>query len=343
MNQTIQEQPRYVMIVYPDTSKEKEINEEAFIELKAKDEVLKILWLAENHYASIGQAYKNFEMSLFEISFDYNHCALQDDRRIGWLGQQKIHVSLMALLNTIHTYINSLRNSYVKDLKELTKSSEKITQKDINDIENQFACSCDTRLEYRIMQALRNFITHAPYADVQGILQIKFEREDINVNGSPRRTRNTSNPAIIIDTAIRDRKFKKDCEDDFMLMKQTGCDRFDIKFMLRGYIEEVAKIHDMFRKKTESLLDDILTDLRTIGRENLSESKTLRAIRIIKLTSKASDGEDFTIGYENISSLKDRRQDWKKLGQEQIHYYSSAIISENKRYPQKDSRLWIVE
>lgn len=78
MNSTIQKQPTYKMTAFSDEIKDKEIDEKAFIELKTKNEILKILWFAENHYASIGQAYKNFEMSLFEVSFDYRHCAYQD-------------------------------------------------------------------------------------------------------------------------------------------------------------------------------------------------------------------------------------------------------------------------
>lgn len=340
MNKTIQES-RYVIRVSQneDIKQDIEIDEETFKKLKKYLDILKILEHAEYHYAIIGQAYKNFEMSLFEVSFDIAH----EDREVSgiwWLGQQKIHISLMALLSTTSTYLNSLERDYIKKL-------EKLTQKKMNDMKEQFTRSRNERIEYRLMQALRNFITHAPYADIHGTIQSHEGEICDTTENTPWPQPDTNNPAIVIDLLLEDRNLRGKCKNDLVQMKRDGYEQFDVKFMLRGYIEEVAKIHNMFRKKTESLFNDILSDLRKTEMKILSNIKTLPRVELkfelIDTTAETNDKEDREIGYKFHSRLKDRRQKWRNLGSEQKRHYSSAIISEDKKYSEKDPDLSITE
>ena len=330
-----QKQPEYT-IAFLDAGKRKEIDKETFTELKTKAEILRILQHTEYHYALIGQAYKSFEMSLFEISFDIEH-GNQNIHGMWWSGQQKIHIKLVALLNTMHTDLHNLRRSYIKKLEELTSE-------EMSDIENQFTRSYDTRIEYRVMKALRNCITHAPHADVRGNFNSKIENKIRDIEDSPYCRCYTNNPAIIIDILLDgNRALEQRCKNDLMQMKQDGHEQFDVKFMLRGYIEEVAKIHNMFHKKTESLFNNILNALCEVEMYMFQDTKNLpvAGVRLIKSATENNDGEDYNIGHEFHSRLKDRRQEWKRLIREQNLYYSSGIIWENKKYPQKDSKLWI--
>lgn len=334
MEYTIRKQPVYTIEAYPNVGKQ--IDEATFTKLKTKIEILRILRHAEYHYALIGQAYKNFEMSLFEVSFDIEH-SNRSVRGIKWSGQQKIHINLMAALNTMHTYLNNLQTSYIKDLKKSTKE-------DLSEIENQLSISRNNRIEYRVMRALRNCITHAPYADIGGSINSKVENKTDTEN-SPWCRRCTSNPAIVIDLLIKNRSLEKKCKNDLTQMKQKGYDRFDVKFMLRGYIGEVAKIHDVFRKKTESLFNDILTDLREVKMNIFggAEIPPEVGIKLIKSGTKTSDRETYNITYEFHSRLKDKRQGWKRIGGEQNRYYSSEIIFGINKYPQEDPKLWITD
>lgn len=243
----------------------------------------------------------------------------------------------------MYAYLESLRKSYIKNLGKLAKGSEEFIQKDIKDIENQFPLSRKMRIEHRIMWAFRNFMTHAPYADVRSNFEILFEREKPNEKDSPRRSRITSNPTIVIDIVAKDWKFKQECGDDIKQMKHEGCNCFDVKFMLRGYIEEVAKIHNIFREKTDSLLNNILNELHTIGREMLPESEIPPIIRMVKLDSEDNNREEFTLGYEHQSRLRDKRQEWQNFDREKKHYYSSEIILSKEKYPQEDPDTWITE
>ena len=302
---------------------------------KRKSEILKILRHTEYHYALIGQAYKNFEMSLFEVSFDIAH---GDPKVSGiwWLGQQKIHINLMALLNTMYTYLENLEKAYIKKL-------EKLKSENMEDIKKQLSLSYDTRVEYRVMRYLRNYIVHAPYADIHGSIESNTEEEkDCDTGNTLWRLRNTNNPAIVIDLLLNeDRKLKKKSKNDIILMKQDGYEQFDVKFMLRGYIEEVAKIHEMFREKTESLFNDILGDLREFQMNMPPNARTSLEVKLVDSTSENNNEEDCEIGYEFHSRLKNRRQKWQNLNSEQKRYYSSAIISEDKKYPENDPELWI--
>lgn len=321
-----------MITAFSNASKSKEIDKKTFTELKVNTEILKILRHAEYHYALIGQAYKNFEMSLFEVSFDISHI----DRNVSgirWLGQQKIHISLIALLNTMYTYLDNLKKSYIKDLK-------KLTPEDMSDIENQFSLS-DDRLEYRIMKVLRDRITHVPYADIHGSVDSRIEDKFRGKENTPWRRRCTDNPAIVLDLLTKGRRLKGKCKDDVRKMRQAGYEQFDVKFMLRGYIEEVAKIHDVFRKKTEPLFNGILHTLREIEVDILPNAEISPSVRLIKFATKNSGEENHEIGYEFHSRLKDRRREWRSLGSEQNRYYSSEVTSMDKKYPQEHSKLWI--
>lgn len=332
MKQTIQKQPEYVIRAFPNISKRKEIDEHTFTELKAKAEILKILWHMENSYALIGQTYKNFEMSLFEISFDFEH-GNWDSRGIGWSGQQKIHINLMALLNTMYTYLNILETSHVKKLK-------KLTSEDMSDIENQISHSYDTRIECRIMKALRNYITHTPYANIRGSINIKMENKTSDLS----RCRGTSNPAVVIEILLDgDRALEKKCKKDLMQMKQDGYNQFDVKFMLRGYIEEVAKIHSVFREKTEPLFNDILGALSEIEIDMFPDAEVPSRIQLAEFNTKNENEEPHDIGHEHHSRLKDRRREWRNFDNEQNRYYSSEVIAKNEKYPKEDKNLWITD
>lgn len=330
-----------MITAFSDESNSKEINGEIFTELKIKFEILKILRHAEYNYSLIGQAYKNFEMSLFEVSFDIAH----RDRKVSgiwWLGQQKIHISLIALLNTMYTYLDNLGQSYIKDLK-------KLTTEDMGEIENQFSRSHDGRLEYRIMKVLRDRITHVPYADIHGSIDNRIEEKIPGKKNTPWRRRSTNNPAIVIDLLTKGRRLRGKYRDDIKQMKQDGYNQFDIKFMLRGYIEEVAKIHSLFREKTESLFNDILTTLREVEMDVLPDTKIPPSVKLIKFATENNNKECYEIGHEFHSRLKDKRREWKSLGSEQKRYYSSAIILEDKKYPKedpnprKDKKLWMAK
>lgn len=332
MNQPIDKQSEYIIRAFPDITRRRKIDRQTFTKLETKAKILDILWYMEDHYALIGQAYKNFEMSLFEVAFDVRHLSKRDTGEVIWPGRQKIRISLIALLNAIQTYFGNLRKYYIKDLKELT-------QEDWSGMKNQLLHSHTTRLERRIMRTLRNCITHDPYTDIPGSIHCKPETP--GTENSPQRHRITNDPTIAIDILARNQEFKREFGDEIKIMRQGECNSFDVKFMLRGYIEEVAKIHGMFREKTESLFNDILNTLRETEMNMFSDAEIPPIIQLVEFNAKNNDKELYHIGHKQHFLLKDRRQEWQNLSSEQKYYYSSEIISRSNKYPQEDPEVWI--
>lgn len=331
MNSSSQKWPKYKII--DESGNVKEIDESGFETLKANTEVLATLWHAENHYAYIGQTYKDFERTLFDCSFDMAHRPRSNVERIIWSAQEDIQVRLTTLLNTIYVYLNNLENSYIKKI-------ENFTSEDMNVMKQQFSKSHDTRLEYRIMYSLRNFIIHVPNAKVPSSYFSKLESKR-NLAKKPWRVRHTFNPEITLDSITKDRALKKSCREDILKMKQNGYDSFNVKFMLRGYIEEVAGIHCLFRKKTEGIFNRVFTDLEGIGKYVSQREDSPLFVKLIKFTSDSITEEQHEIGYALCSRLKEKRQEWNNLDREQVYYYSSGIFSHRKTYPQFSPTLWI--
>jgi hypothetical protein len=213
-----------------------EISKENYDEIvKSKDYLLEVLDIEEKLNIILDN-YLELEMELLNSSVEQ---MLFSNQNSSWFSNQRNQINrrIVNLLTACRLYLDHifhhLNTIYGRKTPNLNSVKQKISEE------------YDLYLEYRVMEALRNYVQHRGFP----IHIISSNTKKIE-NGEKYQLQYTLTPQINIQELEYDKKFKRKTLDE---MKSLG-ETFDIKPIVRVYIESIGKIHVMIR---EMLSEDI--------------------------------------------------------------------------------------
>jgi hypothetical protein len=125
----------------------------------------------------------------------------------------------------------------------------------------------DQRLGYLVTEVLRNYVQHAGFP-VDGVT---YGHSRVGPPGSGG-IRTTIAPSVSVDTLLKDRRIT---QDERQRLEQQGCDRLDLRDMVRDYVEGLAGIHEGIRSELlskidmwQSVLQEAWSRYRSVDQEN---------------------------------------------------------------------------
>ena len=214
---------------YPEIS----ISKKKFLNLRNAHSALSHGLSIEEKYEILFSNYLEFEQELLRHSAEFL-LRVPFEHEDFFEIQLQINRKLMNLLTAARLYTDRIPH-YVESI---TGQDSKIVKEKL--IDNEY----DNSLEYRFMEALRNYVQHKGLP----VHRTAFNSSAVDTD----RERKLEFSVEIASEKIHlseDKKFKQS------VLKQLP-DKIDLKMHTRGYIESLSKIHAKIRKMVGSKLDD---------------------------------------------------------------------------------------
>lgn len=184
---------------------------------------------AEEKYENLIENYVEWESAISQhalrqmVSFEIGYNEVQDSRKF-------IARKLFNLLASARLYLDSL-----------PKHTKRIFPEDqaaVQCIKNELSAQYDSRLSYRVMEALRNYSQHAALP-IHGITtHASWDRAS-----EPYALSFAVLPTLDRKQLAEDGNFKKSVLDEILQLE-----KIELKLIVREYIESVSLIHNAFRK-----------------------------------------------------------------------------------------------
>lgn len=203
-----------------------------YIACEAAIDGLKHICDVEEKYESLIENYIEWENAVGQyglrqmISFEIAHIEMQAARKL-------IARKLFNVLASTRLYLDSLPRHTDKILGECAAAEQ---------VKSEPGKQYDSRLSYRLMEALRNYGQHAALP-IHGVrTSAKWHRDK-----EPHTISFNILPTIDRDELARDDRFKRSVLNEILALPNV-----ELKTNVRDYIEGISAIHHLFRKTTES-------------------------------------------------------------------------------------------
>jgi len=265
-----------------------DITETKYFEIKNSANNLIEAVLIEEKFDILIENYFEYEMTLLNSSLHNLLYSLDKDYLMD--ARSQITRRIINFLSTCRMYLDHskhhLSNIYGKESKIFKKFNEKIS------------IEYDSKLSYRIIEAMRNYAQHRGYPIYGIMLEGKLLDGDIKKD----RLYSTT-PYLIPSEFENDEKFNKSVYEEMKKFSK----KIDLKMVVRDYIESLGSIHQKLRellKKDIEVWDKSIFEVVDIFKMKFGENITRIGLVIANLDSKGKFKE-----YVNINKdLSDRRE-----------------------------------
>ena len=264
-----------------------ELTEEDFYQIRSVREYLSEALVLEELFDIVLENYVEFEQELLTLTLkDSLFFSGNWSERIGNL--HRMNRRLMNLLSTCRLYLDKTQST----LKSMFDESAKQAFKD-----NTISPEYDSRLGYRVMEALRNYVQHYSLP----AHNISYNSGWNEHNGQELLTTKTT-ISLRIERLEEDKKFKRDVLEE---LKQHFDSQVDIKPLVRDYITGITKIHISLRQELTSQIQKWeKTYLDPREKYHAEANENPKMVFVVALNSAGNWVDEFSIFEEIISRRK---------------------------------------
>lgn len=291
-----------------------ELSKDQYEEIKiAAEGLLEALYLEEKYdYLLIN--YIDFENTMLTRLVEHitrgrsNLDKIQSDRRI-------INVKIGNLLSTARLYIDHSKHHFS------TIYGKKSNQ--YKEFETEFSNQYDSKLGYRVMEALRNYNQHRGFA----FEEITYGTNIVDINDPASNTRTTITPNLIVSSLKRDKKFKKEILEELEGMNDT----IDIKPLIREYVDGLSRVHHMARSILQEDLNGWESEIEKRINDFIEKFGEKAFFDALNLIPKG----DFAARiYVSKRYIKELRKMQENKGVALINYFVSSEAKEDQVAPE---------
>ena len=309
------------------------ISYEEFVKLKIAADRFNQITQIEEVYGIAAESYIELETSLLSMAIDlmvgkYGRV----ESEFAWQDQQiKLNMKILNLLN-------AFRANYEQTLR-ICNSINANSSGIFKLVKDAFSKEFDESLEYRVIDALRNFSQHqALPLDI--LLFSSINQSKSHSKEGPSRRRVTVDIHVLLPKLITSDKINSSTRQE---MKDLRFDRMDLKLLIRKYVSCVAKVNRIVREKSESFLKDSF--LEVSGAFAKFEKHFSKDVSLLNLVicenSQLSSGP--SVSKERYSQISNLREKYIALPDVARTYTSSELILHEESYQGSDPLIWIVE
>ena len=234
----------------------------------SRDNLFEVLYLEEK-IDLVNENFYEFETELLKIAtrmivfHDENLISMSNERSL-------ISRRLANLLSACRLYLDQS----IHHINNIYKTDSKV----LDSIKKVMDIQYNTRVGYRVMQALRNYVQHRGFP----IHGVKFSRTTVD-RGEDFRLQHRVIPYIKISTLEEDKKFNKTIINE--LKETQEDDELDVRPLIRDYVEGIGYIHNTVRdllksdvKKWERVLDKTIK----LYKKEFGKNTPLTGLTIVK-------------------------------------------------------------
>lgn len=287
--------------------------EEYLFLLKAKKSLIELLYIEEK-FDIIIENYLEFEMELLSSS---TRLMVHSNQDYFWFQEEgnKINRRVINLLSACRLYIDHgmhhLSNIY-GDKSEQFKSIKSFKSEEY-----------DTKLGYRVMEAMRNYVQHRGFP----IHKWTYNSKRIESNDTVQHLFSIT-PFIKPDELELDRKFKTAILDE---LKKIG-NELDIKPLLREYVSAIANVHKKLREIIDADIiewENRLFSMINVFKERIEPEECLIGMAAVRMLGNNTYTDIEPISTDFIKRRKALEQKNKHFEYLERRYVTSEIIYEN--------------
>ncbi|TNE90603.1 hypothetical protein [Thioclava sp. L04-15] len=305
-----------------------------YLKLKNAATAIDLIQEVENNFDLFASAFielEEYQMSA-AIRYYYSTDRSEDLDRLFEDIRPKLNLKLVGLLTASRSYDEQIHQR----ADALIKTSNDLEV----DLRKEFSKAYEESFEYRVMYHLRNYAQH--HRPPLGRLSFSHSNqwESCPRSQSPARSRISINPKLNTDDLLSSKKINKKVRGEIELLKVK---HLDLKFFTRGFVQEIYKIHQTFRKSTE---DELLKFLNVIKDSNEDLAAFIgKACDYPVLEKKEKNGnkEKTFLDYSHQARILDKRKLWARLAWVQRGFISSEISFSVDTFPKSDEDIWIVK
>ncbi len=227
-------------------------DEREYVACSAAIDGLQHICDVEEKYENVIENYIEWESVISQhaveqmVSFSIDYNDYQDSRKAIARKLLNLSASTRLFLDSLPRHANNIIHDDQTALKQI---------KDAPSVQY------DTRLSYRLMEALRNYSQHAALP-IHGVTVHAFR----NMNVEPNTLNFSVWPIINLEQLAEDGDFKKS-----VLKEISAMEKVEMKPMVREYIESISAIHNTFRTATSAKTKTWLEQLHSSTEKFASE------------------------------------------------------------------------
>jgi hypothetical protein len=237
----------------------------------------KFLVLVEN-YADYERALLDLTLSSM-LKLDMEWSSVRDDVEV-------VNRRLANLLTASRMYIDQIK----QDVQEVCDDDSEVE----DEIDTAFAQQYDSRLGYRVMEALRNYVQHRNLP----VGRISYRADHVERKGAAPLTRHAVIVSLDTDRLRDDGGFKASVLKELSAKRHVA-----ITPLVRDYLDGLAATHQVVRTKTVDQVDDcetVLEDVVQQARTRFGDTSGLCVVR--------EAGEDWLEEHEIFDDIAIRRR-----------------------------------
>ncbi|QPZ91697.1 hypothetical protein [Thioclava electrotropha] len=311
-----------------------EISESRFEEVKNAASRINLIWDVEENFDLFARAFVELEKYQMTAALQYYYSA-RDPEGVDELFEEtrpQLNLKLVALLTASRAYEEQLHQR-ASCLRKLTENSE-------IEFKGAFSNAFDASFEYRVMYNLRNHAQHQrpPLGRLSFSHSSQWKSEPRHE--SPARSRISINPKLNTEELINSKRFNQKVRDE---INGLNLKHLDLKFFTRGFIQEIYKIHQHFRRTTENDLQKFLGILK-VENERLSILAGQSCdYPVLEKIDENGNRERTLIDYAHQARILAKRKHWTGLEWVQGGFISSEISYSNDTFPRSHEKIWVAK
>jgi hypothetical protein len=313
--------------------REVEISQDAYAALVEAHKILVAFWNIEESFSLAADAFVAFERELLLIALDYEYRSTPDTgRRAGMDGyRRRINLRLVTFLAAVGTYqdhvmrrVSSLDGRLGMSLDEVKALASRLY---------------DQSFEYRVMTTLRNQAVHShlPLGGLSLGGRRKWEG-DRAAEDVPSRRRMTVDPVILCRDFCNSDKGNVKTKNEVAFL---GCEKLDLKFFVRSYIEQIAKGHWEFRELTVAGYQSAVATIRDASQRHWPSDEAAPKLLTVEARPSKGRSDQHLIDDKHFEEVARLREGWQSLRHVRDAYISSVISRGPRTHPTVHGGLWI--
>ena len=232
-------------------------------------------------------------------------------------------------------FLNAARAYYEQTIQRLSD----VGLVSVKDVKAVFSLAFDGSFEYRVMDALRNHSLHLQ-APISGftISGGNEWKDDIADEGVPKRRSVIIDPYVKKLDLINSKKINSSTRAEISSIEE---EQLDLKFLLRGYVAQLAICQKTIRDLTSEPLELALELMEQAENKLCVSAKHKCKFVHASLLSDGSIKHKIYISLEHHEKLRKQRKRWSNLQYLHRVFFSSEINQAKEKYPQHHDEVWI--
>lgn len=295
---------------------------------------LDMLFDLENSFNLFALALIDFEIYILQVATQYQlggH-GLERDRYFDEI-RANLNLKLISTLNTSRAYEELSRRHLSSILLQVDGVAV--------DAAKLFNVAFDSSLEYRVIYKLRNYAAHQSLPI--GMISLGSTRQcetesDKFQESIPIRRRYTVQIGIPVSKLLESSKINEVIKKELRIIESSD---LDLKYFLRGFAQNFARVHQRIREITEGILDSNLKELEDAAIRVKREDGADPIHASILTQNDRAVIDEHNISLEYYRRLKDKRQRWYGIRSIQTAFVSSEIVANKNFSISEKPSIWI--